>query len=92
MNAAAGIAGRRLLQQRIAHAGLRRPRDVVGWLGAIQAQEYEPAKWAIGLRLAGEPLAADVERAFETGRILRTHVLRPTWHFVTATDIAGSCR
>ena len=87
MNAAAGIAGRRLLQQRISHAGLRRPQDVVGWLGAIQAQEYEPAKWAVGLRLAGEPLGADVERAFEAGRILRTHVLRPTWHFVTATDI-----
>jgi hypothetical protein len=87
MNSRAGIAGRRLLQQRITHAGLRRPENVVGWLGAMQAQEYEPAKWAIGLRLAGEPLEADVERAFETGRILRTHVLRPTWHFVAATDI-----
>jgi hypothetical protein len=30
---------------------------------------------------------ASVERAFDQGRILRTHVMRPTWHFVTPADI-----
>lgn len=28
-----------------------------------------------------------MERAFDEGGILRTHVLRPTWHFVTPADI-----
>jgi hypothetical protein len=59
---------------------------VVAWLGAVQAQDYHAAKWALGLRLKG---ATDetVERAFTTGSILRTHLLRPTWHFVAPTDI-----
>jgi winged helix DNA-binding protein len=28
-----------------------------------------------------------IERAFAEGTILRTHVMRPTWHFVTPADI-----
>jgi DNA glycosylase AlkZ-like len=55
-------------------------------LGAAQAQEFWPAKWALGLRTAGLT-EADVEREFSDGRILRTHILRPTWHFVAAADI-----
>lgn len=62
------------------------PEDVVGWLGAVQSQDYGPAKWAVGARL-GCPREGDVERAFAEGRILRTHVLRPTWHFVLPADI-----
>lgn len=52
----------------------------------MQAQEYAAARWAIGLRL---PRANDAEiaAAFDAGRILRTHVLRPTWHFVAPPDI-----
>jgi hypothetical protein len=53
----------------------------------MQAQEYEHAKWAIGLRMRDGAPDAAVERAFEEGRILRTHVMRPTWHFVTPADI-----
>ena len=52
----------------------------------MQAQEYEPAKWALGLRMR-DGVEAEVERALEEGRILRTHVMRPTWHFVSAADI-----
>jgi hypothetical protein len=81
------IADRRLLNHRISHAGLRRPEEVVAWLGAVQAQEYEPAKWGLGLRMRDGAPNADVERAFAQGRILRTHVMRPTWHFVTPADI-----
>jgi hypothetical protein len=68
-------------------AALSRPAEVVAWYGAVQAQEYEPAKWALALRMPDGSVDADVERAFETGRILRTHVMRPTWHFVTPADI-----
>lgn len=56
----------------------------------MQAQEFAHAKWAIGLRLsAGKPGVHDagVEKAFNAGLILRTHLMRPTWHFVTPADI-----
>ena len=83
----AAIAAQRLRNQRLTLAGFRRAADVVGWFGAMQAQEYEPAKWALGLRMREGTLAAEIERAFEQGEILRTHVMRPTWHFVTPADI-----
>jgi hypothetical protein len=82
----AAIAAGRLVNQCIDRTRHRRAPDVVEWLGAVQAQEYEPAKWGLGLRLA-DAVDADIERAFEQGRILRTHVMRPTWHFVTPADI-----
>jgi hypothetical protein len=55
-------------------------------MGAVQAQDYPAAKWALGLRIP-TLTDKDVERAFTEGRILRTHVLRPTWHFVVPADI-----
>jgi hypothetical protein len=80
------IADARLQNQCISKPRYRQAADVVEWLGAVQAQEYEAAKWGLGLRMTGGADEA-VERAFEQGRILRTHVMRPTWHFVTPTDI-----
>ena len=77
----------RLRNQLLTRAGLRRPEDVVTWMGAVQAQEYAFAKWGVGLRMRDDTRDADVERAFDEGRILRTHVMRPTWHFVTPADI-----
>lgn len=60
-------------------------------LGAVQAQDFGMAKWALGLR--GASLTeASVAAAFDAGAILRTHVLRPTWHFVTPADIRGLLR
>jgi len=81
------IATQRLHNQLLTRAGLRRPEDVIKWLGAVQAQEYEPAKWALGIRMHDGAVDDLVERAFADGRILRTHVMRPTWHFVTPEDI-----
>src|SRR6187455_113827 len=77
---------RRQLNQRLARTTLKTPLDVVSWLGAIQAQDYPGARWALGLRAAGLT-DARVEKAYDDGAILRTHVLRPTWHFVDPTDI-----
>ncbi len=85
-DAEATIVRRRLRTQRLTGAGLARPEDVVGWLGAVQAQDYGPAKWAVGMRCR-RPSDATLERAFFEGRILRTHVLRSTWHFVLPADI-----
>ena len=53
----------------------------------MQAQEYAMSKWAIALRMADGAIDADIEQAFNAGKILRTHVLRPTWHFVAPADI-----
>ncbi len=85
MNAA--IAGQRLLNQCITGAGRRRPVEVVAWLGAMQAQEYAAATWGLGLRMQDGVVETEIERAFDQGRILRTHVMRPTWHFVPPSDI-----
>jgi len=61
-------------------------RQVVSWFGAVQAQDFAAAKWALGQRMRQATDRA-VEDAFAAGSILRTHVLRPTWHFVAPADI-----
>jgi hypothetical protein len=80
------LIGRRLVNQRLLGAAARTPADVVAWLGAVQSQDYAGAKWAVGQRVA-RATDADVERAFDAGAIIRTHVLRPTWHFVAPADV-----
>jgi hypothetical protein len=77
---------RRLFNQQIAETHFTKPEEIVTWLGAMQAQEYAMSKWSIGMRIPSLK-DADVEKAFNEGAILRTHVLRPTWHFVTPADI-----
>lgn len=76
----------RLLNQRISLPAFTNPAEVVGWLGAVQAQDYYGAKWALGLRMR-DATDHQIEEAFNAGTILRTHVLRPTWHFVLPADI-----
>jgi hypothetical protein len=80
------VLSTRLRNQKLAASGLDDAAAVVQWLGAVQSQDYVGAKWAVGLRAPGVDNDA-VERAYNDGRILRTHVLRPTWHFVAAEDI-----
>jgi hypothetical protein len=80
------IARQRLLNQHIARPQFAKPAEVVAWLVAVQAQDFAGAKWSLGLRLNGA-IDADVERDFNDGKILRTHLLRPTWHFVAREDI-----
>ena len=81
----------RLLSQQLAQPVLSTPRELVSWMGAVQAQEYNMAKWAIGVRLKDTSLR-DVEEAVRKGDILRTHIMRPTWHFVAAEDIRWMLR
>lgn len=82
----ADIYKHRLVNQHIAAHDLATPQEVVSTLTAMQAQEYAHAKYAIGLRSEGLTDAM-VEDAFNKGAILRTHVMRPTWHFVSPGDI-----
>src|SRR5690348_14847971 len=89
----ADIAALRLRNQRLVLSGahFKKPEEVVGWLGAVQSQEYVLARWSVGMRMSGVGAAgasaAAVESAVAEGRILRTHILRPTWHFVLPRDI-----
>jgi hypothetical protein len=75
----------RLTAQHLANPRLNAV-DLVTRLGAIQAQEYSGALWAVGLRTRGETLAS-IERALADGEILRTHPMRGTHHFVARSDI-----
>ncbi len=85
-NELAHIARYRLQNQLITHTSLPTIGNVAAWMGATQAQDYTHAKWALGLRLPGTK-DADVEAAIDCGEIIRTHLLRPTWHFVAAEDL-----
>ncbi len=76
----------RLASQGLAPVSRTSPTDVVRWMGAIQAQDYPMARWAIGARLP-TPSETLVQAAIDRGEIIRTHLLRPTWHFVCAEDI-----
>ena len=76
----------RLHNQLLSQTKFTQPSQVVAWLAAVQSQDFAGAKWAIAQRTTGLTEAA-IERAFADGEILRTHILRPTWHFVTPVDI-----
>src|ERR1051325_2753021 len=80
------IIFQRLSHQQLVNPTATTPAEVVGWMGAVQAQDYGGAKWALGQRLP-HAMDADIEQACNDGLILRTHVLRPTWHFVAPSDI-----
>ena len=79
------IARQRLLNQHVATQNLKTPAEIVQYMGAVQAQDYAGAKWAVGMRLQKSKDAA-IDKALADGSIIRTHVLRPTWHFVTPAD------
>lgn len=52
----------------------------------MQSQDFEAAKWALALRMQSATNEG-IEEAFNRGTILRTHLMRPTWHFVAHDDI-----
>src|SRR6202023_4306009 len=64
---------------------LGEPGAVVAWLGAVQAQDYRAALWALGLRTT-DAREADVERALAARRLVRTWPMRGTLHFFAAND------
>lgn len=80
------IADHRLYKQRIDGVAFEKPCDVVRWLGAVQAQDYTSALWAVGLRTRGAT-EKDVEKAIADRAIVRTWPMRRTLHFVAAADI-----
>ena len=59
---------------------------LVSYMGALQAQDFPMCKWAIGVRM-NDITEQQVNEAFDKGLIIRTHLLRPTWHLVAAEDL-----
>ena len=80
------VCAQRLVNQHLVTQKLQSGSDVVRLLGAVQAQDYLGAKWALSQRTRGAT-DATIEKEISDGAILRTHVLRPTWHFVAPADI-----
>ena len=81
------IANRRLYNQDLVAPSETSATQVVAMLGAVQAQDYPGSKWGIAQRMVAGTTDALIEAEIESGAIVRTHILRPTWHFVAASDI-----
>ncbi len=76
----------RLYNQLLNLHELKTSREVVAHMGAMQSQALEMAKWAIGSRLQNHTVKS-VTESLNRGEVIRTHILRPTWHFVAAEDL-----
>src|SRR5882672_4180551 len=81
----ADVVKLRLQAQRISATTFTRAGEVVAWLGAVQAQDYLGALWAVGLRLT-KAYEQDIERALADRSVVRTWPMRGTLHFVAAAD------
>lgn len=82
----AAIARMRMRAQRLWGPRFSAPQEALRWLTAAQAQEFAYARWSLAQRTR-RPDAGSIDRAFDEGLVLRTHVLRPTWHFVAPQDL-----
>lgn len=75
----------RLSNEQLIGTKFKTPAELVRWFGAVQSQDFPGAKWALGQRLGLSN--EDLDQAFNSGSILRTHIMRPTWHFVHPEDL-----
>lgn len=75
----------RLLNQQLVSPQFSKPVDVVSHLGAMQAQDYRMMKWAVSMRTK-KPSEEAFRKAFDSGQIIRMHLMRCTWQLVTAED------
>ena len=80
------ISNLRLINQQITTPEFKSVKDIANWMGAVQAQDFSMSKWAFGIRLSNSTDNL-IETAINNGEILRTHLLRPTLHFVSAENI-----
>jgi len=75
----------RLLSQQLICPQFASPREVVSWIGAVQAQDHKGMRWAVAMRTKRPSLKA-FEKAFNSGEIVRFHLMRGTWQLVAAED------
>jgi len=76
----------RLVNQQLTNSRFTTAAQLVDWMGCIQSQDFAASKWAIGNRI-DNITEAQIDKEFNEGKILRTHILRPTWHLVSPDDI-----
>ena len=81
------FAQRRLISQHIGGTELKTPAALVSHMGAMQAQDFNMVKWAIGARLPGVS-EEQIEKSFNSGEMIRTHLMRPTWHLIVPEDVS----
>ena len=75
----------RLLNQQLICPQFDKPEEVVNYMGAIQAQEYRLMRWGVAMRTK-KPSAKAFKKAYDSGQIIRLHLLRGTWQLVSAED------
>jgi hypothetical protein len=80
------LVSHRLASQHLLRPLLDTPEEVVSWLGAVQAQDYQSALWAIGIRMNGSTESI-VEKAIDDRKIVRSWPMRGTLHIVSAEDL-----
>jgi hypothetical protein len=83
---ASEVLSLRLANHQLAGTDIKEPHKLVSWMGAMQAQDYSMAKWGIGARVP-DITDGELDKAMDRGDIVRLHILRPTWHFVSKEDI-----
>ncbi|HVU98402.1 MAG TPA: winged helix DNA-binding domain-containing protein [Puia sp.] len=87
---AADLLAARMRSQGMADVRFADAESLLAWMGCMQAQDFGQAKWAVGMRCGLTEM--EIDTAFNEGRLLRTHVLRPTWHFVLPADVGWMLR
>lgn len=80
------IASLRIINQQLISSKIKTAEKLIEYFAAVQGQEYIQTKWGIGLRLP-HLNDNDIEKELISGKIVRTHLLRPTWHLVNSKDI-----
>jgi Winged helix DNA-binding domain len=81
------VLRRRLRVQHLTGSGAATAADVVRRLTCVQSQEWAHGFWSLGMRTQPRLDYAGVQAEFDAGDILRTHILRPTWHYVAPEDL-----
>ncbi len=79
------VGNMRMRNQQLVNPEHSNPADLVSHMGAMQAQEYRLMRWAVAMRTKGTSAEA-FRKAYDEGGIIRLHLLRGTWHMISAAD------
>lgn len=80
------VTSLRLVNQHLIGDKFSKPSDVVSHFGAVQAQDFPAAKWGLAQRME-KTTDIEIEKDFNEGKFIRTHIMRPTWHFVMPENL-----
>ncbi|WP_313406725.1 winged helix DNA-binding domain-containing protein [Aeromicrobium sp.] len=81
------VRGERMARQRLVGEPFGDLVSCVGTLGAVQFQEFEDSLWSLARRTKDRPSREAIATEIAEGRLVRHHVLRPTWHVVRVEDL-----